>query len=202
MEITDLLSPAFLTRSLTYHEYSNLVEELYEKGRTTNDDNTESQLNYTRLSIQRMNRWERKAILSEELISELTSIERPQIWLVLTEGWCGDAGQILPFIKKMSAENDLIELKLLLRDQNDEVMDQFLTNGSRSIPKLIIIDKEELEVLATWGPRPKIFQEEYLSMRADPEIENAEASKNLHLWYARDKGREIQKEITALLKSL
>lgn len=124
------------------------------------------------------------------------------IWMVLSEGWCGDSAQILPFVNKMAEVNDHIDMKVIFRDEHPEVMDEFLTNGtSRSIPKIVFLHADTLDVLGSWGPRPKMVHEQYMTERADPEIGGKKAANNLHVWYARDKGKVIQQEFLETLKS-
>jgi len=97
--------------------------------------------------------------------------------------------------------NSNIELKFLLRDENPELMDQYLTNGkSRSIPKLIAVD-ENNEELFNWGPRPKILQEMFYHMKANA-ITNDTIKEEMHRWYAKDKTVTTQKEILELLKQV
>lgn len=191
-----------LTKALDYESYTKLIEDLFFENRTTNDDNSESQLNYTKLNIQRASRWEKRAKLNDDLKEVVNKINNDQIWLVITEGWCGDAAQILPFINKISELNEKIELKLVLRDQHPEVMDEFLTDGSRSIPKVVVLNKENLDVLGSWGPRPKAVHEDYVKKRRDSGYDNKKAAEELHLWYARDKGKTIQAEFKEFLESL
>lgn len=183
----------------SYEEYSKMVQQLFDEGRTTNEDNRPDMLEYTKLNIHRSSKWNKRAKISEELQNKLSSFPRKMIWLVLTEGWCGDAAQSLPFIHKMAELSDNIDLKLILRDQYPEVIDEFLTNGSRSIPKLVALESETLDVLGTWGPRPGEIQEVYMDERANPDIENKIATQNLHLWYARNKGKAMQEEFLQLL---
>ncbi|MBM4765065.1 thioredoxin family protein [Bacillus sp. B15-48] len=72
--------------------------------------------------------------------------------LVLTADWCGDAMVNLPIFLRIANEA-LIDVRYFIRDENLELMDQYLTNGkSRSIPIIILIDQEGKEV-AKWGPR-------------------------------------------------
>jgi hypothetical protein len=190
----DLIENAY-----SFEEYSDLVQQLFDEDRTTNEDNRPDMLEYTKMNINRTLKWNKRAKVSEELVLELKNFPSRMTWLVITEGWCGDAAQSLPFIHKMAELSDNIELKLILRDQNPEVMDEFLTNGSCSIPRLIALDSETLEVLGTWGPRPKEIQEVYMNERANPDIENKVASENLHVWYARNKGKAMQEEFIQLL---
>ncbi len=189
-----------LEKAFTYKTYNELIQDLYAEGRTTNDDNSESQLNYTKLNLQRISRWDKRAKLDPELQKAAENISQKSTWLVITEGWCGDAAQILPFINKVAELNDHIELKLILRDQYPEIMDEFLTNGSRAIPIIVMMDSDSLEILGVWGPRPEVIQKEYLAKKRDPGYENEKASEDLHLWYAKDKGRTTQQELKTLLE--
>jgi hypothetical protein len=119
------------------------------------------------------------------------------IWLVITEGWCGDAAQNIPVIEKIAEANRGIETRYLLRDENPELMDRFLTNGSRSIPKLIAIDRKTLEILGTWGPRPELaqalFEQQKSAGLGKPEI-----IENIQRWYLQDRGRSLQGELADL----
>lgn len=195
-----IIDQNIIENALTYEEYTDLINGLFQVGKTTNDDNSESQLEYTKLNIHRSSKWDKRGKISVELSEKLESFPFKMTWLMITEGWCGDSAQIVPFIQKMTEQTDQIELKLLLRDKYPKVMDAFLTNGSRSIPKLIALRSDTLEVIGEWGPRPKEAQETYMSERANPEIENKIATQNLHLWYARNKGKAIQQEFLQLLE--
>lgn len=194
----DVITSELLSNAVDYQTHIQQIADLYELGRTTNEDNRENMLNYTKMYLQRVGRWDKRGKLNIDLIEKLESFSGKMIWLVLNEGWCGDSSQTLPFINKMAEVSENIDLKIILRDQHLEVMDEFLTNGARSIPKLIALDADTLEVLGTWGPRPKEAYEMYRSQRANPEISNEQAMENLHLWYAKDKGRTIQQEFMEL----
>jgi len=142
-----------------------------------------------------MKRHDKRTELNSEVREKFENVDRKMIWLVLTEAWCGDAAQSIPIINKMAEVNENIELRLILRDQNLELMDQFLYNGkSRSIPKLICIDKETLEVLGHWGPRPQEAQDMYNTLSDSSEMAYQEVAEHLHKWYADDKANEIQHE--------
>ncbi|MBO0959301.1 thioredoxin family protein [Neobacillus sp. MM2021_6] len=85
--------------------------------------------------------------------------------IVLTEDWCGDALLNNPILMRV-AEAAGIELHFVLRDQNLELMDQYLTNGtSRAIPIFIFINEEGGEV-AVWGPRAAEMQALVMERRA------------------------------------
>lgn len=192
-----------IDQAMDYKTFNDLTESRFNEGRTTNDDNSESMLNYTKLNIQRTQRIDKRGVINEVTFAVIDEIRQPQIWLVLTEGWCGDSAQLLPYINKMAALNSNIELKIILRDEHPDVMDAFLTNGiSRSIPKVIILDAETLEPVGEWGPRPVSVQKKYLDERANQEIGGKQASQNLHTFYAKDKGALLQEEFRALLQSI
>ncbi len=189
-----------LDTAYTYRRYTDLVVKLFSEGRTTNENNTDSYLGYTELNIRRSSRWDKRARINEDLREALANFPKKMTWLVLSEGWCGDAAQILPFLAKMADLSPNIELKIILRDEHPEIMDEFLTDGvSRSIPKLIALDSETLEVLGSWGPRPMVIQQEYLKKLRDPDYPDEQAKKDLHLWYARDKGEALEAEFLGLL---
>ncbi len=71
--------------------------------------------------------------------------------LIIAEPWCGHCMLNMPILFKL-AEEAGIDVKVALRDDNEELMNGYLTNGNKVIPKVIAIDNEEKET-AVWGPR-------------------------------------------------
>lgn len=194
------ITSATLDKSLSYEEYRTLIDWLLKEDKTTGENHSEAMVHYTKMNVHRMKRLDRRTELTEDLKIKLKEIDRKMIWLVLTEAWCGDAAQLIPVIQKMADESDKINTRYILRDQNLEIMDQFLTNGhSRSIPKLICLDEETLEILGSWGPRPETTQYFYQSQKNDPEISGKKAAENLHKWYADDRTQSIQNEFLDIL---
>lgn len=182
-------------QAMNYTEYREMINNLLEEGKTTGENHSEAMLHYTKMNVHRMNRHDKRTELKDEMIEKLQQVDRDMIWLVLTEAWCGDVAQSVPMIHKMAEQSENIDLKLILRDQNIDVMDQFLYNGrSRSIPKLICLDAETLEVIGDWGPRPQAAQELYDDLRNNSDMQSQEVTEHLHKWYAEDKGQAIQKE--------
>ena len=194
-----VITPQLVKEAMTYAEYRKLIDELLDQGLTTGPNQSETMVNYGRLNQKRMKKWEKIAKITPELQERMLDIQRPVTWLVLTEGWCGDAAQNLPFIQKLAELNPLITLKLILRDENNEVMDQFLTDGGRSIPKLIALDSATLSVLGTWGPRPAPMQKLVMENKVSKAKNYSELNEEMHLWYARDRGITFQNEILAIL---
>lgn len=195
-------SNIFDKEGLTYTHYNTLVSELLAAGKTTGPDNDEAMLHYTKMNLQRMHRVDKTAVLSEELLDSLKSITGNYRFLVISEGWCGDAAQIVPVINKIvSAAPDHLALRLVLRDKNIPLIDAHLTNGGRAIPVLLILDEKGDLVLPKWGPRPAVLQEVMVEWKKEG-VEMPELAEKLHGWYAKDRTKATQAELNKLLKQL
>lgn len=190
---------AHLKDSLKYPAYLSLTEKLVAEGKTSGIEQREDLVAFTKLNLQRMQRIGKTTKLLPELLQTLQHIKQPQLWVIITETWCGDAAQCLPIIHLMAEANPNIQLKIVLRDQHPELMNQYLTNGARSIPKLISFDEKGEQEIFNWGPRPKGAQE--LAMELKRSGANRE-TKGLAVqqWYLADKGLTIQQEINTLLQ--
>lgn len=188
-----------IDEAFSYHQYRELINKLLERDRTTGENHSKEIIEYTRMNVQRMNRLDKQVTLKDTLKEKLESLDKEWIWLVVTEGWCGDAAQNIPGINKMVEATSNIKLKLILRDENLEIMDQHLTGGSRSIPKLVCLDAETLEEIGTWGPRPSSIQKKAMEWKDDPEISKEEWAEKLHKWYAENKTRDLQEEFEELI---
>jgi len=189
-----------LNNSYSYQEYRKKVADLLQEGKTSGAIQTEALVNYSRLNETRMHRLDRTMVVDDAVISKLNAIDAPYIWLVIAEGWCGDAAQLLPIFYKMSEVSDQIDLKIVFRDDNEDLMNLFLTNGNKSIPKLIILDKNSLEIIADWGPRPIGAVELVLNYKEKFGVIDDTIKSDLQMWYLHDKGLSTQKEIIELLK--
>lgn len=191
----DALIAKALSKSHTYKEYRALVFDLFQKNQTTGGDTSEALLHYTALNETRMNRLEKTLSIAAGAAERIALLERETLWLVLSEGWCGDAAQILPIIEKMAALSNKIEFRIALRDENLQLMDQFLTNGGRSIPKLMVIDKASGQMIGDWGPRPSVAAKLVIDYKAAHGLLDDTIKKELQLWYLHDKGISTQREI-------
>ena len=189
-----------LKNSISYKDYRNLMHQLTAEGKSTGPIQSEELTNYTLLNEARMKRLDKTIEIDDEIATEFQKIEEPQIWLVITESWCGDAAQNLPVIHKLAELNDKIQLKLVLRDENLELMDLFLTNNGRSIPKLIILDNQ-LNVLNTWGPRPSFATKMVNDYKVKHGSLDAQFKQDLQVWYNKDKGKNVQEDFVNLINS-
>lgn len=136
--------------------------------------------------------------LSAALSDAVRGVKAGTKMLVLNEFWCGDGAQILPVHEAMvHASEGRLEVRALMRDDNLEVMDLFLTNGGRAIPKTVLLG-EDLQVLGTWGPRPEEAMALVKRIKSDPAIAHT-YSQEVHKWYTQDKQQNIQAELAVLL---
>jgi hypothetical protein len=190
-----------LDRTLSYSEYKQLVEGLLKEGKSTGHTQNEAYLNYSKLGFNRMKRWEKTSELTSDQIQKIQQVDQKQTWLVITEGWCGDAAPVIPIMEKIADENPNIDFKLILRDENDELMSEFLTNGGKSIPKLISFNLEEERILFTWGPRPKEAADLVAKEKAEFGKLRDEFKVVLQKWYNQDKGKNIAEDLVNCLKT-
>ncbi len=201
----------FLVESMTYTDYLEMVRHLLSQNKTTGPNQSEAMIHYTDMSVRRMDRLNRTVKLLPELESAARVWQaKPTVWLVITEGWCGDAAHALPVIHRLAEEQGHITLRCILRDEHPELIDRFLTNGSRSIPKLLVTDPDSGKVYLVWGPRPVPAQKMVMDGRDTMQAIGEEAErkgfyqqlqKDLQKWYARDKTRTIQLELAEGLAS-
>ncbi|MFH6767655.1 thioredoxin family protein [Gaetbulibacter aquiaggeris] len=190
-----------LQGSMSYSTYRNLVKILVEEKSNSGIEKNEDLANYTVLNDKRMNRWDKTLKISAESQLKLSFFNSNITWLVITESWCGDAAHIVPVLYKI-AEHININFRVVLRDENLELMDLFLTNGARAVPKLIMIDNVTGEVLNTFGPRPSEATQLVLDYKAKHGVITPEFKEDLQLWYNKDKGQNIVNDITELLCKL
>jgi hypothetical protein len=189
-----------ISGTYTYAQYRALIDALIADGKTTSGEQTAETLDYAKLNVQRMNRLDKTIVIGEPLRRAVEAISHPQQWLIISEGWCGDAAQNIPMIAKAAALTPLVTLRLILRDEHVEVMDRFLTNGTRSIPILVIADGETREVLGTWGPRPAPAKAVVAEVKRNPQTTKEDMLTALHGWYAKDKTASAQRELAAVLQ--
>jgi len=152
----------------------------------------------TRLNQRRSTRIVKSYKISEEAARIIKQIQTPQTWLIITEDWCGDSAQNLPHLYRLSELNSNIELKIIYRDENLDIIDRYLTNGGRAIPKVIGLDGEGNE-LFQWGPRPAVAQQ-FVKEWKESGLKPKEYNEKLHLWYGRDRGKTFEKEFVGLFQ--
>ncbi len=198
LTINSIISES-LKNSMTYAEYRNLVIKLVEEKSTTGVDKSENLVEYTQLNDRRMRRWDKTAKVSEDIKSKLKNFDKKVTWLVISESWCGDAAHIMPIINKVAELSENIKYKVVLRDENEALMNQFLTNGGKAIPKLIMLDSETNTVLNTFGPRPTVATNLVQAYKAKHGMLTPEFKEDLQRWYNKDKGQSTIEDLIHLL---
>ncbi|WP_372766251.1 thioredoxin family protein [Lutibacter sp.] len=189
-----------LNKTISYLSYRSFIKKLISEGKSTGIKQTDEHLNFSRLNDTRMDRLDKTLKISDETQNSLDNLNKGFTFLVITEGWCGDAAQILPVINKVAEASDKIDFKIVLRDENEALMNQYLTNGSKSIPKVLILDQEN-NVLDSWGPRPTIASKMVVDYKSKNGSLDEDFKKNLQIWYNKDKGNNTQEELLSLLKA-
>ena len=184
----------------TYEEYRKLVDEKLAKGETTGIQ-TPEKVEASKMNVHRMNRWDKSTKLSEELSAKLAELQCEVNWLLLAEGWCADASQNLPILNKMAEASPNVNLRILLRDEHLDIMDQYLTNGGRAIPKLVVLDDEMSEV-GTWGPRPTPIQQMVREGKESGQLDSEQIGIMVQKWYAKDKGETLEREMMQVIENL
>jgi hypothetical protein len=197
---TNQLVSTALSQAMSYEDYRTFIDEHTINGTSSGPVQTEALTNYTMLNQRRMKRLDKTLKLDETDSKLIQDFEGDITWIVLTETWCGDAAQSMPMMQKMAALNDGITVKVLLRDDHLDVMDKFLYNGGRSIPKLIAFDNATQTVVGDWGPRPKEATQLVNDYKAAHGSLTPEFKQDLQLWYTKDKGQNTAKDILKLLK--
>lgn len=189
-----------LEKGISYSAYRMLIKELLIQKKSTGAEQNEDLLNYSLLNDKRMDRLDKTLKVSEETRTSINVLKNDFTFLIIAEGWCGDAAQIVPILNKIAETSTKINLKIVLRDENPALMDQFLTNGNKAIPKIIIVDNQNM-VINSWGPRPSIANKMVLDYKEQNGSLDADFKKNLQIWYNKDKGNSTQEDIVELLKA-
>lgn len=178
---------------MNYSNYSQLFDAILGTAVPASPYDDAMYLDYTKLNRSRMKRWDKQLKLDENLVSRIKQISSPQDWIIITEPWCGDAAHIIPFLVRLAEQNNLISYDIQLRDSEPFLIDSYLTNGTKSIPKFIVRDESGNDLLV-WGPRPKGAQELMDRMKADnADFETTKIA--LQQWYNEDKGVSLCKEL-------
>lgn len=141
----------------------------------------------------------KRASLDEDAVRRAHDIEHRFYFLVLNEDWCGDSVNILPYVARLADATDKIEMRILGRDANPDLMDSHLSGKARSIPIVIVYDGAFREK-GWWGPRPGPLQSWVLNEGLA--LPKPDRYPLIRAWYARDKGRTIVSELLSIIERL
>jgi len=191
-----------IDKAISYQDYRTLVKQLVKAHSNSGIEKTEDLANYTKLNDRRMKRWDKTIKISEKIQQKILEFNQKVTWLIITESWCGDAAHVIPALNKIAELNANIDIKIVLRDENLELMDQFLTNGGRAIAKVIMIDNVTGEILNTYGPRPSDATELVNDYKKKHVALTPEFKEDLQHWYNKDKGQNIINDIVKIFNKL
>ena len=189
---------SYILKGMTYPVYVDLLKDLLTEGKTTGVNQDPHLFEYAKLNIQRMERIFKTVVVNEELANAVKAISEKQTWLCITEGWCVDAAQSVALFERLAELNDNITFKLVLRDENIELIDQYLTNGGRAIPMVIAL--QDGKEVWKWGPRPASLQKVVDTFKENPTVTLEDLKTQLHTWYAKNKTIDQQNELLERMK--
>lgn len=199
MEIQQIIKDA-AQDAVSYDQYRALVQLHTDAHTNTGDEVTEALAAYTALNNQRMKRLDKTMKLLPKHQSFLETYNREVFFLIITESWCGDAAQTMPMMNKIAIAAG-IDFKVVLRDEHPLLMNQFLTNGARSIAKLILVDKNTYLPMAEWGPRPTKATQLVANEMAEKGTLSPDFKEVLQNWYNQDKGKDTENDLVEMLKA-
>lgn len=185
---------SFFEKGISYEQYmANMAEEV--------EKNLDGKYaKHLPINFQRSKRIGKTLVLENETMELLTLLPYRMNWLVISEHWCGDSSQILPVINELAlASEGTIELRIVYRDENPQLMNANLTDGGRAIPKLIQLDLD-FNIVGVWGPRPAGAQILMKELKSNPLTADT-YQERLHKWYATDKTLSTQHELLQLLQA-
>jgi hypothetical protein len=182
---------------MNFQEYLTLFDTILSSQSPQSPYDKPAYINYVKLNLSRMSRWTKNLELEPDLVDALNDVEEPQHWIIITEPWCGDAAHSVPFLVAIAEKSPKITYEIQLRDSEPYLINDYLTNGGKSIPKLVARDQDGNE-LFTWGPRPSASQDIFNKMKSEGAIYD-EITLKLQAWYNADKGQSVQQELLDLV---
>jgi len=188
-----------ISEGISYQEYINLINSLVAEEKTTGTEQSAQRIGFTKLNASRMRRLDKTVKIPYNVLSLLQKINEKQTWLVLLESWCADGAQTIPVLNKLAEIASNIDLKIVLRDEHPELMDNFLTNGTRSIPKLIILNAN-YDVITSWGPRSTVASQMVAAYKKEHGKIDDSFKEDLQVWYNKDKGVTIINELIEIIE--
>ena len=179
-------------KAISFEEYVEISEN-----RASAPDPEDQYQEYYELGMHRMHRALKTYKQDETLARQLEAKNFDGKILIISEPWCGDASATVPAIAKFFEGKN--EVRVFLRDSDLSLIEQFPTDGSLSIPKILILN-EDLSLKNVWGPRPKYGMELLKKFKTDPEnYPREEFYNDLQIYYAKSRGKDVIEELMELI---
>jgi hypothetical protein len=166
------------------------------------DEKQAKMLPYYQQAVDRMDQIAPTVVVAPELQAALGQLKGQYIWVIITEGWCGDASHTVPVIEAVAgASGGHLTTRYFLRDSHPDLIDRYLTNGGRAIPIAVVLHADTLAEAGVWGPRPAPLQAIHQELKAK-EAPFKEVITTVNKWYDADATRTTQQELLALVQGL
>ena len=195
-----IISSSVLAQTISWGEYYATAKKYVESEDRPDLYQNEKMQRYTSENIKRMDHILQTIHIESKLYNALSAIHTDMVWLVLTEPWCGDASQVVPVLHTIASCTERVDFRILQSDLHPEILSAYLTDGSRSIPKLICLKADTLDEIGTWGPRPAALHQIVQAHKDDMSISFGAKVRMVHEWYDTDKTASIQDEFIDLIK--
>lgn len=182
--------------SVSYSDYLKNSEARIHALQQSKKEEEKEFLQYYQLGKTRMNRVDKTYHPDEGQLKKLETKNFTGKILIISEGWCGDAAMIVPVLHAFFGDDNV---RLVYRDENEDLINQYLTNGGKAIPIVLLLDEKAETVVAHWGPRPVYGMELLKKHKTDPSYSADEFHTDLQLYYTKNKGVDIVEEILNLL---
>lgn len=189
-------SQEIINNLLSIEEYHAYFEQIVEKKIVEKPYNEDYYFSYTEANFKRSKKIKKQVELNKKLYNLLDARTSSWTWVLITEPWCGDASFIQPIIEAVCLAGE-VQLRIAVRDKEEAIMNAYLTNGGKAIPKLVVLD-ENLKELFTWGPRPIELQtliQDLLKQGGS----NDDKLKLAHQWYRKQGNEAVQQELLDLI---
>ena len=179
--------------ALSFEEY---MDEAQRRANETSEK--DDYFEYYELGLHRMERTLKTFKPDAELLENFKAKQFKGRILIISEPWCGDASATVPAVAEFFDAAG-VQVRIFLRDSDTTLINQYLTNGTQSIPKLLVLD-EEFNVTAVWGPRPQYGNQLLAKFKADEAAYPREQFYNdLQVYYAKNRGKDAIEEILKLI---
>ena len=182
---------------LSYETYKQQWRQKCDAPMSGLDKTARKYRHYTRYNWDREEGVWARYTISPFFRAAVDSIQEDQLWVVLTEDWCVDSAYSLPVMVMAARQNPRITLRILLRDENLDVMDAYLTNGGRAIPKLIVFSNGQERFL--WGAKPRALAELRTDLKANGALGSDIVQATID-WYENQGWREVERELTQAIQ--
>jgi hypothetical protein len=136
-----------------------------------------------------------------EFFQRAASMPRgPAKIVAIAEAWCGDVYRELPTVARI-ADATGMTLRVFLRDENPDIMDEFLSNGgkSRAIP-VFVFYTADMQYIAHFTERSEIAHQELAEILDQVKAKMGLPKETTFATAPEDRKQELLREVIAKLQ--